>query len=95
MKPMKSLHLRLLTTAIPLLILPVAAPASLFPQESALAQDGRVVQATDAAARLAAADRLLQQGIQQYRVSQFRAAFQSWQRALELYRDPAVQAAFP
>ena len=33
------------------------------------------------------ADRLLQQGIQQYRVSQFREALASWQQALDLYRD--------
>ncbi len=34
----------------------------------------------------AEADRLLQQGIQQYQVSQFEAAFQSWQQSLKLYR---------
>ena len=33
------------------------------------------------------ADRLLQQGTQQDRISQFEAAFQSWQQALKLYRD--------
>ncbi|MBL1177172.1 tetratricopeptide repeat protein [Pantanalinema sp. GBBB05] len=32
------------------------------------------------------ADRLLQQGIQQYQTSQFEAAFQSWQQALQIYR---------
>ncbi|XGV88729.1 MAG: CHAT domain-containing tetratricopeptide repeat protein [Limnothrix sp. BL-A-16] len=32
------------------------------------------------------ADRLLQQGIQQYQTSQFRAALQSWEAALEIYR---------
>ncbi|MGP1385357.1 MAG: tetratricopeptide repeat protein [Thainema sp.] len=32
------------------------------------------------------ADRLFQQGHQQYRISQFREALQSWQQALELYR---------
>ncbi len=45
--------------------------------------------------RKAEADRLLEQGIQQFDMSQFQEALQSWQRALELYRDPAVQAAFP
>ena len=33
------------------------------------------------------ANRLLQQGIQQFNVSQFREAMQSWERALELYRE--------
>jgi CHAT domain-containing protein len=33
------------------------------------------------------ADRLLQQGIQQAQVSQFEAAFQSWQQALTIYRE--------
>jgi CHAT domain-containing protein/tetratricopeptide (TPR) repeat protein len=32
------------------------------------------------------ADRLLQQGIQQYRTSQFRAALQSWEAAIAIYR---------
>ena len=33
------------------------------------------------------ADRPLQQGIQQYQVSQFEAALQSWQQSLKLYRE--------
>jgi CHAT domain-containing protein/tetratricopeptide (TPR) repeat protein len=33
------------------------------------------------------ADRLLQQGIQQYNTSQFRAALQSWEQALAIYQD--------
>ncbi len=33
------------------------------------------------------ADRLLQQGIQQFYISQYREALQSWQKALEIYRD--------
>jgi CHAT domain-containing protein len=37
--------------------------------------------------RKAEADRLLQQGIQQLDTSQFRAALQSWQQALEIYRE--------
>ncbi|MGP1387935.1 MAG: tetratricopeptide repeat protein [Thainema sp.] len=32
------------------------------------------------------ADRLLQQGIQQYDIGEFREALQSWEQALELYR---------
>ena len=38
-------------------------------------------------ARKAEADRLLQQGIQQFRTSQFEAALQSWQQALTIYRE--------
>ena len=33
------------------------------------------------------ADRLLQQGLQQYEVSQFEVALQSWQQALQIYRE--------
>jgi CHAT domain-containing protein/Tfp pilus assembly protein PilF len=54
-----------------------------------------LAQSDDAAERLAEADRLFEQGIQQFNVSQFREALQSWQWALKLYRDLAVQAAFP
>ncbi len=35
----------------------------------------------------AEADRLLQEGIQQFRTSQFEAALQSWQQALTIYRE--------
>src|SRR6478672_8566734 len=38
-------------------------------------------------ARQAEADRLLQQGNQQFRISQFEAALQSWQQALIIYRE--------
>ncbi|MGB3514889.1 MAG: CHAT domain-containing protein [Elainellaceae cyanobacterium] len=41
------------------------------------------------------ANRLLQQGIQQFNVSQFREALQSLQQALDLYRNPDVQSTFP
>ncbi|MBD2203458.1 CHAT domain-containing protein [Calothrix sp. FACHB-1219] len=37
--------------------------------------------------RKAEADRLLQQGIKQYQISQFEAALQSWQQALIIYRQ--------
>jgi CHAT domain-containing protein len=33
------------------------------------------------------ADKLLEQGIQQYKISQFDAALQSWEKALKLYRE--------
>ena len=44
-----------------------------------------LAQTTDA--RKAEADRLLQQGIQQYQTSQFEAALKSWQQALIIYRE--------
>ena len=46
-----------------------------------------MVQAQITQARKAEADRLLQQGNQQYQISQFEAAFQSWQQALNIYRE--------
>ncbi|MEG4519134.1 tetratricopeptide repeat protein, partial [Microcoleus sp. AT9b-C3] len=39
------------------------------------------------AERKAEADRLLDQGIEQYQISQFQAALQSWQQALIIYRE--------
>jgi CHAT domain-containing protein len=56
---------------IPLL----TTPDTLFPA---------IAQTTDA--REAEADRLLQQGIQQSKTSQFPAALNSWQQALQIYR---------
>ena len=43
-----------------------------------------IAQTTDA--REAEANRLLQQGIQQYQTGQFPAALNSWQQALQIYR---------
>ncbi|MEG4277477.1 CHAT domain-containing tetratricopeptide repeat protein [Microcoleus sp. MON1_C1] len=40
-----------------------------------------------AVTRKAEADRLLQQGIQQYKISQFREALHSWEQALTIYRE--------
>ena len=42
---------------------------------------------TDAAALLEEADRLYQQGLEQFDTSQFQAALDSWQAALGLYQD--------
>jgi CHAT domain-containing protein/uncharacterized protein HemY len=53
-------------------------PVVAWPGETAVAQ------AIDA--RKAEADRLLKQGREQYQVSQFEAAIQSWQQALTIYR---------
>jgi CHAT domain-containing protein len=56
----------------------VLIPAVVLRPAAAQAQtvDGRKVEA----------DHLLQQGLQQFQTSQFEAAFQSWQQALQLYR---------
>lgn len=40
----------------------------------------------EAAPQQAEADRLLEQGIQQYRISEFQAALQSWRQALAIYQ---------
>jgi CHAT domain-containing protein/lipopolysaccharide biosynthesis regulator YciM len=45
------------------------------------------VQAQTTQDREVEADRLLEQGNQQYQISQFEAAFQSWQQALTIYRE--------
>ncbi|MEG3943150.1 tetratricopeptide repeat protein, partial [Microcoleus sp. w2-18aC4] len=39
------------------------------------------------AQRKAEAERLFNQGLQQYQISQFQAALQSWQQALIIYRE--------
>ena len=46
-----------------------------------------VSQAQTTQDRKAEADRLKDQGNQQYQISQFEAAFQSWQQALTIYRE--------
>src|ERR687886_107694 len=54
-------------------------PKSKMPNSQVLAQTPD--------ARKAEADRLFQQGIEQYQTSQFEAALQSWQQALTIYRE--------
>jgi tetratricopeptide (TPR) repeat protein len=46
-----------------------------------------LTQTSTKSAAKAEADRLLQQGIEQFQTSQFEAALQSWQQALKLYRE--------
>jgi CHAT domain-containing protein len=81
-KRLKSTHSRLthvFLASISLLVLAtiplLTTPDTLFPA---------IAQTTDA--REAEADRLLQQGIQQSKTSQFPAALNSWQQALQIYR---------
>jgi tetratricopeptide (TPR) repeat protein len=45
-----------------------------------------IAQAASMADRKAEADNLFEQGIQQFVLSRFREALQSWQQALEIYR---------
>ncbi|MEG4207974.1 CHAT domain-containing protein [Microcoleus sp. Pol7_A1] len=80
-KRLKSTHSRLTPVFLASISLflfttaPLLTPDSLFPA---------IAQTTDA--RQAEADRLLQQGIQQYQNRQFQAALNSWQQALQIYR---------
>lgn len=75
---MRFSHLRsfatvaLLSFSVPFLLTSVAAPPAL---------------AQTVEDRQAEADRLLQQGIQQYRTSQFQAAFRSWEGAIRIYQE--------
>jgi tetratricopeptide (TPR) repeat protein len=55
----------------------VGLDVSIAKEAVAQAVDGRKVEA----------DRLLEQGLQQYKASQFEAALQSWEKALKLYRE--------
>ncbi|GAB4206684.1 MAG: hypothetical protein Fur006_63960 [Coleofasciculaceae cyanobacterium] len=57
----------------------IQTPKSQIPNSRVLAQTPD--------AQKAEADRLLKQGVEQYRTSQFDAAIQSWQQALTLFRE--------
>ncbi len=50
-------------------------------------QEGEQGEQQSASPQKREADRLLQQGIQQFQVSQFREGLQSWERALQIYRE--------
>jgi tetratricopeptide (TPR) repeat protein len=67
--------------AIALLLTGFSVAGSSLVQLPAIAQ----IPTTDA--RQTEADRLFQQGIQQFQTSQFEAALQSWEKALTLYRQ--------
>jgi CHAT domain-containing protein/uncharacterized protein HemY len=54
-----------------------------------------IVPTVPGSARLVEANRLQEQGDVQHRMNQFLDALQSFQQALEIYRDPAIQNAFP
>src|SRR5919202_565181 len=73
------LRLGILITLLTLL------PAFSFKFSAPLTASQVLAQTPDA--RKAEADRLFQQGIEQYQTSQFEAALQSWQQALAIYRE--------
>jgi CHAT domain-containing protein/Tfp pilus assembly protein PilF len=58
-------------------------------------QGATLAQEQTAESRLSKADRLLDEALQLWRTSQFEPAFDALLQALELYRHPDVQAAFP
>jgi CHAT domain-containing protein/tetratricopeptide (TPR) repeat protein len=82
MPKFKRSHLKLL--AFLTLLTTVSTSLSLNPWASSSATQ---ILAQTSDARKAEADRLLEQGIQQYRISQFEAAIQFWQQALIIYRE--------
>jgi len=67
-------------------LVPFAQMPRVFGEEWRLLQPA-MAQGESVAARQAEADRLLQQGIEQFNVSQFREALQSWEQALAIYRE--------
>jgi CHAT domain-containing protein len=73
-----------LSWRMPLLLLGVAV-GGLAPVVGLLGVAHVVAQTVDA--RKVEADRLFQQGIQQFQISQFEAALQSWKQALVIYRQ--------
>ncbi len=70
--------------AISLVALPWLVAVAPSSQAQELGAQTQVVAQAD---RKAEADRLLQQGIQQYQISQFEAALQSYKQALTIYRS--------
>lgn len=88
---MRLTTLRIFGVAIALVFLPslITVPSSAAPLHP-------VVQSqTSPEQRKAEADRLLQEGFQQLSADQLQAAINSWQAALELFRDAEVRATFP
>ena len=82
------MHFRKMTL-IALLTLVTTVTISDFPfiqNSTSQIQNFRVLAQTPDAQK-AEADRLLEQGLEQYRTSQFDAAIQSWQQALTLFRE--------
>jgi CHAT domain-containing protein/Flp pilus assembly protein TadD len=81
----KSMRIHKLGHAFAALLIVTASTAVLSSFTPSLGGAQVVAQTVDA--RKAEADRLLQQGIEQHKTSQFTAALQSWQQALQIYRE--------
>ncbi|MEG5028912.1 CHAT domain-containing protein [Microcoleus sp. AT8-B1] len=81
-KRLKSTHSRLTNVFLGSISLFLLATIPLLTTPDSLSP--AIAQAIDA--RQLEADRLLQQGIQQYQTRQFAAALNSWQQALQIYR---------
>ncbi|MEL7038499.1 MAG: tetratricopeptide repeat protein [Cyanobacteria bacterium J06592_8] len=79
------LNLKALTLAVIIGVLTPTISINVLNESSVLAQTQQE--------RQAEADRFLKQGIQQGRTSQFREAIQSFQQALEIYREIGVSEA--
>ncbi|MDX2229917.1 MAG: CHAT domain-containing protein [Leptolyngbyaceae cyanobacterium bins.349] len=75
---LSSIHLATASLLLSLIypLLPLSPPFPLLPAKAQTTQD-----------RKAEADRLFQQGIEQFQTSQFEAASQTWQQALQIYRE--------
>jgi len=85
-----------LATVAPLVLLVVAGPASLVLRpDRTLAQTNPSTPTSDAAARLAEGDRLLNLGVSQFNSSQLQEALQTWQQALDIFREPNLRAVLP
>jgi CHAT domain-containing protein/uncharacterized protein HemY len=73
-------------TVLTLLTTLTVSDFPLIPNPNSKIQNSQVLAQTPDA-RKAEADRLRQQGIQQYQTSQFEAALQSWRQALAIYQE--------
>ncbi|MBD2428162.1 CHAT domain-containing tetratricopeptide repeat protein [Phormidium sp. FACHB-1136] len=82
--PMRQAAKWLGLVALTTVLVPFAGNPGFF-KETRVLMPAALAQSTEA--RKAEADRLLDQGVEQYNVSQFREALQSWEQALAIYRD--------
>ena len=85
---------RLIIFFVVLLLPIIIVEASSVEAMAQLEQEAEAIEEIDAAEQLVEAERLFLQGLQQYQVSQFQEALQSWQQALDLYQNPTVRAVF-
>ncbi|HYX16659.1 MAG TPA: CHAT domain-containing protein [Nostoc sp.] len=78
--PLRLWLVSLFTSPLLLTLIPSLLQTSSYPFSTS-------VQAQTSQDKTAEADRLLQQGKQQFDISQYKAAIQSWQQALAIYRE--------